>query len=135
MKERIFDRMTTAVSNQRGFTLVELLVVVAIVVALAAVSVVSVTQFAGKGDEGATAAELDSIQAAVDSMMADLALTAVTANSGIATPAVADFTANPVEGPLVTYLRDNPTSYFYCWDTGGKTVQLTAAGNCPAEPY
>ena len=50
--------------------LVELLIVVAIVVALGAVSVVSVVAFAGKGEEGATAAEQDSVQAAVDTLTA-----------------------------------------------------------------
>ena len=58
--------------KEEGFTRVELLVVVAIVVALATVSVVSVTQFAGKGEEGAQAAELENIQTAMDTMMADL---------------------------------------------------------------
>ena len=43
---------------------------VVIVVALGAVSVVSVVAFAGKGEEGATAAEQDSVQAAVDTLTA-----------------------------------------------------------------
>lgn len=122
--------------SQDGFTLVELLVVVAIIVALATASVVSVTQFAGKGEEGAQATESDSVQAAMDIMMADVAVTAVTANDlGTLGTAADDFSASPTEGALTAYLRDNPTTYFYCWDSTGKVVQLTTAASCPAGPY
>ena len=121
--------------HQGGFTLVELLVVVAIVVALAAASVVSVTQFAGKGQEGAIASEGESVQAAMDAMMADKGIKLVTANSLVTDSGVQNFAAVPTEGALAGYLRQNPTTYFYCWDSTGKTKQLTAAGLCPAGPY
>ena len=125
-------KVTDLRRKQDGFTLVELLVVVAIVVALATVSVVSVTQFAGKGDEGALAAEMENVQSAMDTMMADVAITAVTANdAGAIGTASADFSAVPVEGPVSTYMRDNPTAYFYCWDATGKvTEQFTSATLC-----
>ena len=87
-----------ALKGQSGFTLVELLVVVGIVVALAAVSIVSVTQFAGKGEEGATAAELDTVQAAMDTMMADKGEIIVTANDlSTSSTTVQDFTGKPAE--------------------------------------
>ena len=88
--------------HENGFTLVELLVVVSIVIALAAVSVVSVLAFAGKGDEGASAAEVDNIQAAMDTAMADAGLSAVTGNQpGAGTgDGVNDFTSLPVEVSL-----------------------------------
>ena len=131
------ERMVTLLhKSQDGFTLVELLIVVSIVVALAAASIVSVTQFTGKGQEGAQAAEGDSVQAAVDTMMADQAVAAVTANDlGSLGSGISDFTSNPTEGALTAYLRDNPTAYFYCWDSTGKILQLTAATACPASPY
>ena len=139
MIKRIKERLTRVQSNESGFTLVELLVVVAIVVALAAVSVVSVTQFANKGDEGATAVELESVQAALDTMMADQGVNAVTANDqGSSGSGLQDFASDPAEGALVAYLRDNPTTYGYCWDTTGKVMQMTGASTtsaCPAGPY
>lgn len=139
MIKRITQRMARVQGNESGFTLVELLVVVAIVVALAAVSVVSVTQFASKGDEGATAVELETIQAALDTMMADKGVTAVTANDlGTSGSGSQDFTSVPTEGALVSYLRDNPTTYGYCWDSTGKAIQMTGASTtaaCPAGPY
>lgn len=116
------------VSKQKGFTLVELLVVVAIIVALAAASIVAVSQFSSKGEEGATAAELQAVQTAMDTMMADNGINAVTASVSLAA-ATSDFTTLPTEGPLVTYLRTNPVTYTYCWDATGKVSAVT--GNCP----
>ena len=122
--------------SEGGFTLVELLVVVAIIVALAAASVVSVAKFTGKGAEGATAAERDTVQSAIDTAMADKGVTAVTPNDlSNLKSGVKDFTSLPVEGSLVSYLRTNPTTYFYCWDGTGKVKQLTVTGACPAGPY
>ena len=64
--------------DQKGFTPIERFVV-SIIVALAAVIVPLVIQFSGRGDTGAANAEWDSIQSAIDTMMADNTLTIVTA--------------------------------------------------------
>ena len=67
-----FRRLSKRVpGSEAGFTLVELLVVVGVIVALAAVIVPSVVKFSGKGDTGAQAAEGENVQAAMDTMLAD----------------------------------------------------------------
>ena len=57
--------------GERGFTLVELLVIVSIVVALAGAAVPSVAGFSGKGEVGAMAEEINSVQSAMDIMMVE----------------------------------------------------------------
>lgn len=110
---------------ESGFTLVELLVVVAIIIALAAVIIPSVASFADKGDEGAKAAEQDNVQTAIDTYMADNGTTTVTANS---TTATNDMSVDP---DLSTFLRKSSTTYFYCWDTAGLvTSQQESAVAC-----
>ncbi|MBI4338985.1 MAG: prepilin-type N-terminal cleavage/methylation domain-containing protein [Chloroflexi bacterium] len=124
-------------NGKEGFTLVELLVVVGIIVALAAVIIPSVVQFAGKGSEGAQAAESDSVQTAIDTLMADVGLTGTSSRIDPALSAN-DFSAidmDPTAGTayLSTYLREDTTTYFYCWDANGLvTRQDTAAATCPA---
>ena len=55
--------------HQEGFTLVGLLITVGIIVALAAIIIPLVIQFADKGDEGSHAAEANAVQTAVSTMM------------------------------------------------------------------
>lgn len=129
-------KLATKVRNSKaGFTLVELLVVVGIIVALAAVIVPSVVQFANKGDTGAKASEEKNVQAAIDTLMADKAITATTARVGpaLSTNSWAAEDMDPGAGTanLGPYLRENTTKYFYCWSTAGLvTRQDTAATTC-----
>lgn len=106
--------------GQKGFTLVELLIVVAILGALAAVALPSVSQFIGSGTTEATATELQTVQTAMDLYMAKNKLTAVTA----ATVAVTDFSAsNPVLYPDFLSLKNPSYTNGYTWTTTGKVTQ------------
>ena len=144
--KKIFSKIPIGLKEgQTGFTLVELLVVVAIIVGLAAAIIPNIGRFTGKGAEGATAAEMESVQAAMDGMMAEAAITGLTANNlGTTGTALAVFTGLPTAtgGGVITlpdtstvdltnYLRSSTATYFYCWDaTGIVTEQFTTAVAC-----
>ena len=130
MKVFLSKRLPRFVKRESGFTLVELLVVVAIIIALAAVIIPSVAAFSGKGEEGAKAAERDNIQTAIDTYMADQGLTVVVANIAALDTSEEDFSTATGTLDLETggYLRQYTLTYFYCWDTAGLvTNQDTAA--------
>ena len=118
--------------RERGFTLIEMLIVVGIIVALAAAIVPQVVSFGGKGEEGAKSAEQSTVQLAMDAMLADVSGTAVTAETGTGR---SDFTAYPTGGSKIVtldgYMAITSTKWFYCWDTTGKiTKQLDTAAAC-----
>ena len=69
--KRITKSLRKLLKNQKGFTLVELLVVVAILGTLAGVVALNVTNFANRGQQQACDTESDIVQAAVVAYMAD----------------------------------------------------------------
>lgn len=137
--------------SETGFTLVELLVVVGIIVALAAVIIPNVAKFTSKGTEGANAAEQETVQTAFDTLMADAGLGAIDAPAALSL-ALNDFETGgfPKDGGASImvdiggvatavdahdYMRGgdiaNPTVNFYCWGADGLVSQFATAAACP----
>ena len=107
--------------DQSGLTLIELLIVVGIVVAMVGVIIPLVIQFAGKGDEGANAAEEAAVQTAINDMMAVNTTQTITERAVAAVVADAD---EPYAGdPMSNYMRDLPTVCSYTWLDNGLVTQ------------
>ncbi len=67
--------------GQKGFTLIEMIVVVGIIAVLAAVIIPNIGKFIGSGEQGAKDAEQESVQTAMNAMMADRSVNLVTAEA------------------------------------------------------
>ena len=67
--------------GQKGFTLIEMIVVVGIIAVLAAVIVPNMGRFIGQGESGAMSAENGAVQTAIKAMMADKTITVVDAQA------------------------------------------------------
>ena len=107
--------------ESKGFTLVELLIVIAILGVLAAVVLPNFTGIVGEGETEAAKAELVTVQTAMDTMMAKNSLSSVTA-----TTATANMSAFPTGNALYpNYLRTDTTKGTYSCSTTGLITQET----------
>lgn len=115
--------------DERGFTLVELLVVVTILGILAAVVTSSLIGLTGTAKTNACLEELRTVQTAMDAMLAKNNITAVAAQAA----ATDTFTALPTGAgtePLSpNYLRQATTKGSYTWTATG-AVSAAATGGC-----
>lgn len=105
--------------GEKGFTLVELLVVFTLLALLAAIVIPNVATFVEFGETQAAATELSIIQTAMDSMMAHNQLSTVAA-----TGPTNDMSAFPTGNPLYPdYLRFDTSSENYTCSTSGLVTQ------------
>ncbi len=91
--------------GEKGFTLIELLVVIAILGAIAAVVVLNVGQFMGRGHDEAACTELHNVQTAAIAYMVDNnntppASTAVLVPSLLLNTPTGDYTIDPSNGKV-----------------------------------
>lgn len=112
-----------ALKDNRGFTLVELLIVVAILGVLAAVVLTNVTGLVGSGQTEAARAELNQVQTAMDVMMVKKKLTSVTAVT-TATSNMASF-PDSTNALYPDYLRTATTKGTYTCTSSGQVTQVT----------
>jgi prepilin-type N-terminal cleavage/methylation domain-containing protein len=115
--------------DERGFTLVELLVVVTILGILAAVVTSSLIGLTATAKTNACAEELRTVQVGMDAMLAKNNISAVTASAA----ATSLWTALPVGGAGVealspNYLRQSNTKGAYTWTAAG--LVTAAGGGC-----
>ena len=101
--------------NNGGFTLIELVIVIAILGILMAVALPNFSGITTRGDTVAKKAELVTVQTAMDVMMAQLIMSSVNATSS-----TTDMSAFPTGYPLYpSYLRSAITSASYnCTSSG-----------------
>lgn len=125
-----FDKNLRGKKGQRGFTLIELLVVVTILGILAAIVTLSLVGLTTNANVNACRQEYNTVQTAMDAMMADQNVDSVTAQTtptnNMTTPITTNGTALFVTlgAPGVTqtrnYTRNGTTQFYYTWDGFGK---------------
>lgn len=114
--------------DERGFTLVELLVVVTILGILAAVVTSSLIGLTSTAKTNACAEELRTVQTAMDAMMAKNNIVGVTARATDTNTFSAFPTGTGTEPLSPNFLRQATTKGSYQWSAGGLVTAGTTGG-------
>ncbi|OGO52701.1 MAG: hypothetical protein A2Z32_05015 [Chloroflexi bacterium RBG_16_69_14] len=115
--------------DERGFTLVELLVVITILGILAAVVTSSLVGLTATAKTNACAEELRTVQTAMDAMLAKNNITGVAAQAAATDTFSALPTGTGTEPLSPNFLRQNTTKGSYTWSAAG-LVSAAATGGC-----
>jgi prepilin-type N-terminal cleavage/methylation domain-containing protein len=134
MPGRIKQWVAQVARSEGGFTLIEMMVVVGIISALATVTTPNIVKFIGQAESGAQKAEEQSVKTALHLMMADQRISAITSRSGdTSVNNWASLPAGNGASPLSSYLESQTTTYFYCYDASGNITRqdVVATASCP----
>ena len=121
-------------ADDSGFSLMELLVAIGIMAAIAAITVPLVSRFASSGESGAMTSEKESIQTAIDTYIAENTISALPSGDfndpgGSVTNS---FSGGAGTLDLSAALRKATSTFYYCWDSTGKVTknQKGSSGSC-----
>ncbi|MEX2012127.1 MAG: prepilin-type N-terminal cleavage/methylation domain-containing protein [Chloroflexota bacterium] len=116
--------------EERGFTLVELLIVVTILGILAAVVTTSLIGLTATAKANACAEELRTVQTAMDALMAKNNLTAVTAVAAPGSQAAVTTIIGGGEALSPNYVRQGQTKGAYFWNAQGAVSPSLTVPDC-----
>ena len=124
-------RTLRGLRDERGFTLVELLIVVTILGILAAVVTTSLIGLTATAKANACAEELRTVQTAVDALMAKNNISTVTAQAAATTDMTGLIGGSPSEALSPNYIRQPTTKGAYTWlASGAVSATAGAPGSC-----
>ena len=119
--------MFKRIRGERGFTLVELLVVLAILAILIAIVVPNLAGLTGGAKQTAAGTELSTVQSAMDTLMSKNDAVTVTGQSNVKvgpSTSVTYWLFDGSSGSTTLLLRTTSTGT-YTWDDKGKVTQNT----------